>query len=120
VVFDETVFPAKGTPLSQGSYQITATPGNSLVMIPSHFPIEHFTSATQSSPASSHSIPAPSTSHTAAATTNPDQLDPSPNNGQLDTTCPLSPTSSTHTPSQLDIPSPPLPEVPSNRIVTIS
>jgi hypothetical protein len=74
----------------------------------------------QSPLASSHSIPAPSTSHTAAEPTNPDQLDSSLNNGQLDITCPLLPASSTHTSSQSDTPSPPLPKVPSNRIITRS
>jgi transposase InsO family protein len=84
VVFDENVFPAKGTSLSQGSCQITATPGNSLVMIPSHVSIEHLTSTTHLPPASSHSIPvaAQSTSLTAAETPNPDQLNLSPTNHQ--------------------------------------
>jgi hypothetical protein len=59
VVFDENVFPAKGTSLSQGSCQITATLGNSSVMIPSHIPIEHLTSTTHLPPAPSHSIPVP-------------------------------------------------------------
>jgi hypothetical protein len=80
VVFDETIFPAKGTSLSQGSCQITATPGNSLVMIPFHFPIEHFTSTTHSPSAPSHSIPTLSTSLTVAETTNPDQLNLSATN----------------------------------------
>jgi hypothetical protein len=59
IVFDENVFLAKGTSLSQGSCQITATPGNSLVMIPSHVPIEQLTSSTHLPPASSHLIPIP-------------------------------------------------------------
>jgi hypothetical protein len=64
VVFDETVFPAKGTSLSQGSFQVIATPGNPLVMISSHVPVEHFPSTTHSTPIPSHSIPAHSPSIT--------------------------------------------------------
>ena len=120
VVFDEIVFLAKGTSFSQGSYQITATSGNSLVMIPSHVPIEHFTSTTHLPPTPSHSIPALSTSLTAAETTNPDQLNLSTTNDQSHTSCSPSPASSIHTSSQANTPSPLLPAAPSNRIITRS
>jgi hypothetical protein len=117
VVFDETVFPAKGTSLSQGSCQVTATPGNSLVMIPSHVPIEHFHSTTPSTPAPVHSFPTPSPSITAAETITPNQLNSSATNDQLPTSCSPSPASSTHTSSQA---SPLLPAAPSTRIITRS
>jgi hypothetical protein len=122
VVFDENVFLTKGTSLSQGSYLITATPGNSLVMIPSHVSIEHLTSTTHLPPGSSHSIPvaAQSTSLTATETPNPDQLNLSATNNQSHTSCSPSPTSLTHTSSQANITSPPLPAPPSNRVITRS
>jgi hypothetical protein len=50
-VFNETQFPAKGMSLSQGSCKITAFPGNSLVMIPSHLP------TTSYKPTEHHSAP---------------------------------------------------------------
>jgi hypothetical protein len=120
VVFDETVIPAKDTLLSQGSCQITATPGNSLVMIPSHVPIEHFTSTTHLPPTPSHLTPALSTSLIAAETTNPDQLNLSATNDQSLISCSPLPASFTHTSSQANTPSPPLPAAPSNRIITRS
>jgi hypothetical protein len=64
VVFYETHFPAKDTSLSQGSCKVTAASGNSLVMIPSHLPIDLLNSVT--SPTSSHLIPAQPISQTAA------------------------------------------------------
>jgi hypothetical protein len=120
VVFDETVFPAKGTSLSQGSCQVTATPGNSLVMIPSHVPIKHFHSTTPSTPTPFDSFPAPSPSITAAKTINPDQLNFLATNDQSHTSCSPSATSSTHTSSQENTPSPFLLVAPSTRIITRS
>jgi hypothetical protein len=40
VIFDETQFLAKHSSLSHGSCKVTTSPGNSLVMIPSHLPID--------------------------------------------------------------------------------
>jgi hypothetical protein len=120
VVFYETVFLAKGTSLSQGSYQIIATPSNSLVMIPFHVPIEYFTSTTHSPPAPSHSIPALSISLIATKTTNPDQLNLLATNDQSNTSCSPSLASFTHTSSQANTQSPPLLAAPSNCIITRS
>jgi hypothetical protein len=56
VVFNETQFPAKDMSLSQGSCKITASPGNSLVMIPSHL------SSTLCVPTEPHQAPQPPSS----------------------------------------------------------
>jgi hypothetical protein len=51
VIFDETQFPAKNPTFSLGSCKVTASPGNSLVFLPSNF---SHTSKFSSSPLSPH------------------------------------------------------------------
>jgi hypothetical protein len=131
VIFDETKFPAKNPSISLGSCRITASPSNSLVLIPCQLS----TDSTCSPAASPHQ---PITFSPSVSPNQPDLLQPAPSSSSAhieSSDSPPSPTlsveSSSHTDPQPDLsplhqfpqpflPHPSSPTPPIHRIVTRS